>query len=170
MMNTTAGNSSETVFYPRRFNCYFGCTIVAVTSVSVLTCIIVVIALLRSTSGNFFSWKVLDRFSMYNVAGDLLYYTAQIAYGVHHSVVGRLFARNPTGVSCTLHAILLFEFASAQIYLGLIMAIYAFVLIYFNRQISFGRYDYRLLVPLLILPLIVLVTAAFFDQYQPNIA
>ena len=170
LMNLTIGNSSEAGFYPVKFQPQFGYTIVAFTGCSVITCVIVMITLLKSSSGNFFKWSVVNRFSMYNAVGDLLFYIAQIAYGTHHAVVDRLYKRFPSGWSCSVHAISILEFAYAQIFLSIAMSVYVFYLVYSNRHISFGKYDYRLLLLVFGMPLSVLVTAAYYDQLQRNIA
>ena len=64
--------------------------------------------------------------------------------------------------------LMLAEFITAQNLMVNVVAINAFLLMYFNRNLDFGKRDYRLLIWTFGIPLIGATIAAFFKQLGPT--
>lgn len=142
----------------------FGIPMVIVALCSVVICIIIIVLILKKSAGNFFQLKIVDRVAFYTVTYDLLFYAAQVTHGVHRALANGI----PEGIQCSLQAIFLLEFAYSQTFLSIITAIFVFMLILKGRQISFGKYDWRVQLPVIGIPLAILITAAGFGQLRSN--
>ena len=142
----------------------FGIPMAIVAVVSVIICIIIIVLILKRSAGNFFKLKIVDRVAFYTVTYDLLFYAEQVAHGIHRAVANGI----PEGVQCSIHAVLLLEFAYAQTIMSVVTAIFVFVLIIQSRQISFGKYDWKMQLPVVGFPLAILIAAACFGQLRSN--
>ena len=69
---------------------------------------------------------------------------------------------------CQMYGFLLIECLEAQILLVNLVAINMFVLIYFNKKINFGRYDWKLLLWMFIVPTVTNIAALSADTLGPN--
>ncbi|CAG2232372.1 unnamed protein product [Mytilus edulis] len=142
-----------------------GLPIMFITFCSIIISSIVLIYLIRSSKGNFFKWKVIERFNLYTVVCDLLFYAAQTAFGIHQGIAK--YARI-TNLACSIYGILILEFAISQIFLSTVIAINAFNLVIRSRNLPLGKWDVFLLCPTIGIPLVELTTAAFFGKFSPN--
>ena len=135
---------------------------------SSVSCIVPVIVLIRETSGNFFRWKVIDRFSMYTMVSDLMLYISHALYGVHTAFYARHFNRRISQLACSMHGLFNLESVLIQVCLSVATATIVACLVCRNRHLVLGRLDWRLSVPCCIPPLCVLVVAAGLEQIQQN--
>ena len=69
---------------------------------------------------------------------------------------------------CEFYGFMLVEFIGAQIFMVNIIAINAFLLIYFRKNIEFGKYDHRLLIWTFGMPLIGGAICLGFGALGPN--
>ncbi|CAG2232369.1 unnamed protein product [Mytilus edulis] len=140
-----------------------GVPIIIVTVCSIFVSSIVIIYLIRSKSENFFKWKVIDRFSLYTVVYDLLFYAVQSAFGIHQRF-GKY--ANINQLACSIYGVLTLEFAFAQIFLTITIAIYAFNLVIRSQSLPLGKWDVFILFPTIVIPLVELTTVAAFDKFS----
>jgi hypothetical protein len=85
----------------------FGIPMIIVAFCSVTICIVIIVLILKKGGSNFFQLKIVDRVAFYSVAYDLLFYTAQVAHGVHRAIANVI----PDGIACSVQALFLLEFA-----------------------------------------------------------
>lgn len=142
----------------------FGIPMIIVAFCSVTICIVIIVLILKKGGSNFFQLKIVDRVAFYSVAYDLLFYTAQVAHGVHRAIANVI----PDGIACSVQALFLLEFAFCQTLMSVVTAIFVFVLILKSYQIKFGSYDWKMHVPVIGIPLCILVTAACLNQLHSN--
>ncbi|CAG2232361.1 unnamed protein product [Mytilus edulis] len=142
-----------------------GVPIIIVTVCSIFVSSIVIIYLIRSKSKNFFKWKVIDRFSLYTVVYDLLFYAVQSAFGIHQRF-GKY--ANINQLACSIYGVLTLEFAFAQIFLTITIAIYAFNLVIRSQNLPLGKWDVFILFPTIVIPLVELTTVAAFGKFSKN--
>ncbi|XP_060077101.1 uncharacterized protein LOC132556684 [Ylistrum balloti] len=91
---------------------------------------------------SFFSWTKSERFVVYLAVCDGLF---NIAHSMDHLHI--LITRDhvhPVEL-CEFYGFMLAEFITAQNLMVNVVAINAFVLIYYRKNIGFGRYDWKLL-------------------------
>jgi len=69
---------------------------------------------------------------------------------------------------CEFYGFILTVFSSAQILMVNIVAINAFMLIYFEKKLNFGRYDWKLLLWTFGVPFLGATIAGIADQLGPN--
>ena len=131
---------------------------------SIVVSIVVIIRLARhQTSGtNFFKWKVIHRFTFYNVICDLFYSISKFAFSIQRIV----FKSIPQYIVCSVYTMISFEFSYAQVFVALVMACYGCLLICKNRHLKLGRYDSWFLIPSFSIPAITFVLALIFGQIQ----
>lgn len=112
----------------------------------------------------FFSWTKSERFVVYMAICDG---TFNIAHSFDHLHI--VISRNHVHPKqlCEFYAFMLVEFITAQNLMVNVVAINAFVLIYFNKNIDFGKYDWKLLLWILGVPFVGVVFAASLGQLGP---
>ncbi|XP_033733594.1 uncharacterized protein LOC117322764 [Pecten maximus] len=113
----------------------------------------------------FFSWTKSERFVVYLALCDGLF---NICHTLDHGHI--VLTRNhvyPLAL-CQFYAFMLAEFITAQNLLVNIAAINAFVLIFFRKHISFGKYDWKLLLWTFGIPCICATAAGIAGQLGPN--
>ncbi|XP_069118063.1 uncharacterized protein [Argopecten irradians] len=91
---------------------------------------------------SFFSWTKSERFVVYLAVCDGLF---NIAHSMDHLHI--VIARDhvhPVQL-CEFYGFMLAEFITAQNLMVNVVAINAFVLIYYRKNVGFGRYDWKLL-------------------------
>ena len=69
---------------------------------------------------------------------------------------------------CQLYSFLLIEFVGAQVLMVNLGAINMFVLLFFNKRINFGKYDWKLLFWMFGYPFAANVVALSTDTLGPN--
>lgn len=119
----------------------------------------------RQNYSKFFDWSKSERFVVYMALCDALFNVSHFSDHLH-IVVTKSFP-TPKGL-CAFYGFMLAEFITAQNLMVNIVAINVFVLIYFRKQMFFGRWDYRLLVYIFGVPAIGCIIAGALDQFGPN--
>ena len=113
---------------------------------------------------NFWKWPIGERLVVYLATCDLL---MSVSHTMDHAYM--LAVRDhPPVVACTIFAFFLHQFIMSQYLVLLIYAVGACSLIVFERKLSFGRRDWRLLVVAFGLPLIVGVIALCLGIFGPS--
>ena len=69
---------------------------------------------------------------------------------------------------CVFYAVMIAEFISAQNILVCIIAINAFMLIYYRNNLDFGAYDWKILVITFGVPLVAATVTVFLDVLGPS--
>ncbi|XP_062606939.1 uncharacterized protein LOC134268711 [Saccostrea cucullata] len=113
---------------------------------------------------SFFSWSKSERFVVYMAICDGTFNVAH-SFDHLHIVISQnhVYPRE----LCEFYAFMLVEFITAQNLMVNIVAINAFVLIYFNKNINFGKYDWKILVWIFGVPFVGATFAASFEQLGP---
>ncbi|OWF36019.1 uncharacterized protein LOC110442219 [Mizuhopecten yessoensis] len=117
------------------------------------------------TFRSFFTWTKSERFVVYLAVCDGLF---NIAHSMDHLHI--LITRDhvyPVEL-CKFYGFMLAEFITAQNLMVNIVAINAFVLIYYRKNICFGRYDWKLLLWTYGAPFVGATIAGIADQLGPN--
>ena len=138
----------------------FSIVVTSLTFISVVISFVILITIRKGKATNFFQWRVVDRFSVYNCMWPL-FYAVQILYDIH---LGINDGYTPSRIACKIYGVLTLEFGLSQILLIAVTVIFAFFLVYRNYHLSLGRYDLLLHAPVFGLPLAVLVIAVILDQ------
>ncbi|VDI55815.1 Hypothetical predicted protein [Mytilus galloprovincialis] len=144
-----------------------GIPMIVITFCSIVISSVVVIVLIKTKKGNFFNWRVIDRFSLYTVICDILFYFSQTAYGTH-DWLEKLLNIEISKLECTIYGVLIMEFLLSQVILNTTTAMYAFNLVIRGRKMPLGKWDAYLLCPAFGIPLVLLTTSAFFNQFGRN--
>ncbi|XP_057309262.1 uncharacterized protein LOC130647427 [Hydractinia symbiolongicarpus] len=112
-------------------------------SVSFITAIVVIfISFKHQRITTFFTWIKSERFVVYLAFCDALF---NICHSMDHLHV--VVTKNhvyPKGL-CVFYGIMLAEFTTAQNLMVNVVAINAFILIYFRKNLDFGSWDWKLL-------------------------
>lgn len=168
-MNTTFFNyNSSDIAVPFSVPRIIGISSSAVAICSIVFSIVIIVLLLRKNNDNFSKWKPFDRFTMYTVICDLLFYGALVAFIVHATIQKETYNSSVSRLSCKVHGVLILEFGFCQLIFSVIMTVYVFNLISKSRHISLGRFDMKLICPSFGIPFVILVTAALFGQVVQN--
>ncbi|CAC5386572.1 unnamed protein product [Mytilus coruscus] len=165
MYMTKLINDTDNVFETPK---EFGIPMIVITFCSIVISSTVLISLMKTKNGNFFEWKIIDRFSLYTVICDILFYFSQTAYGTHNWLERRIPNLGIGKLECTIYGVLIMEFQLSQVILNTTTAIYAFNLVMRGRKMPLGKWDAYLLCPAFGIPLVLLTIAAFFDQFGRN--
>lgn len=125
---------------------------------------VLILSFKKKRMRTFFSWTKSERFVVYMAICDG---TFNIAHSFDHLHI--VISRNHVHPKqlCEFYAFMLVEFITAQNLMVNVVAINAFVLIYFNKNIDFGKYDWRLLLWILGVPFVGVVFAASLGQLGP---
>ncbi|CAC5391162.1 unnamed protein product [Mytilus coruscus] len=167
-INTFSNQNSSDTAVPFSIPRIIGISSGAVALCSIVFSIVIIVLLLRKSNGNFFKWKAFDRFTMYTVVCDLIFYAVLVAFIVHAGVQKETFNSSVSRLSCNVHGVLILEFGFCQLIFSVIMTVYVFNLVTKNRHISLGRFDFKLICPSFGIPLVILVTAALFGHVVQN--
>lgn len=114
-----------------------------------------------SKDQTFWKKRLCDRLVVYLAVCDLLF---SISHLGEHSIAlatGEL----PPGALCTMFGFFLGIFAGTQSVIVILTAVSAFCLMVRERGLSFGRYDWRLLLTAVGFPLSVGIVVAALDMY-----
>ena len=113
----------------------------------------------------FFKWSKSERFVVYLAICDGSFNLAHFTDHFHILVNRDHVYPKPL---CQFYGLMLAEFITAQNLMVNVVAINAFLLMYFNRNLDFGKRDYRLLIWTFGIPLLGATIAAFFKQLGPT--
>ncbi|XP_062614359.1 uncharacterized protein LOC134276089 [Saccostrea cucullata] len=137
-------------------------TCIFLSFVSVLA---VIVASFKTRSMTFFSWTKSERLVVYLALCDGLF---NISHALDHTQM--IVTKNHVYPKelCTFYAFMLMEFVTAQNLMVSAVALNVFILIYFSKDLNFGKYDWRLLVYTFGIPCVGGTLAAIFDKLGPN--
>lgn len=104
--------------------------------------IVIVLSFRRQSFRTFFNWTKSERFVVYLALCDGLF---NVAHSIDH--LHMVITRDHVYPKelCEFYGFTLAEFITAQNLMVNIVAINAFMLIYFHRHLEFGPYDWKLL-------------------------
>lgn len=130
-------------------------------------CVVVVIGLSfrRQSYKTFFRWTRSERFVVYLALCDGGFNISHFTDHIHIVIVrNHVYPKE----LCEFYGFNLAVFITAQNLMVNVVAINAFVLIYFNKQIPFGKKDYRLLLWTFGAPIVFSAIAGILGQLGPN--
>ncbi|XP_052792945.1 uncharacterized protein LOC128226882 [Mya arenaria] len=150
-------------------NTFYGIHIPAlICIVTSFTCAIIAIVLsfMNKSRRTFFTaWSKSDRFIVYLAVCDGLFNTAHFTDHMHVVIVrNHVYPRQ----LCEFYGFTLAEFITAQNLMVNVIAVNAFMLMYFDRNINFGKYDWRLLTWTFGAPFVGASIAGALGQLGPN--
>ncbi|XP_052791979.1 uncharacterized protein LOC128226127 [Mya arenaria] len=135
--------------------------------VTSLTCALlaIVFSLRQNNVRNFFSnWSKSERFIVYMATCDGLFNLTHLIDHVHITIVRDYV--HPKAL-CAFYGFNLSFFIAAQQLLVNIIAINAFMLMFYNRHLNFGAGDWKLFLWTFGAPLVGATVAVAFEQYGP---
>ena len=130
-------------------------------------CVITVLVLsfTRQSFRNFFTWSKSERFVVYLAICDGLFNAAHSVDHLHMAITrNHVFPKE----LCKFYGFILAEFVTAQNLMVNIVAVNAFSLMYFQNNLNFGRYDWRLLAWTFGIPCVGSIIAEVYDQFGTN--
>ncbi|XP_045210906.2 uncharacterized protein LOC123562331 [Mercenaria mercenaria] len=153
------GLANDTFYYVHvpALHCIFGSLLCAVA--------VLILSFRHKHHNTFFSWTKSERFIVYLAICDG-------GFNVFHSadhlqyVIAKDHVR-PKEL-CEFYGVALTEFITAQNLMVNIVAINAFIMMYFNKNLDFGKYDWRVLAWTFGLPFVGGMAAAVSGQLGPN--
>ncbi|XP_062614328.1 uncharacterized protein LOC134276060 [Saccostrea cucullata] len=135
-------------------------------SLSFISVLAVIVASFKTKSiKTFFSWTKSERLVVYLALCDGL---LNISHALDHTQM--IVTKNHVYPKelCTFYAFMLIEFVTAQNLMVSAVAFNVFVLIYFSKDLDFGKYDWHLLLYTFGIPCVGGTLAAIFDKLGPN--
>ena len=135
-----------------------------------LSCICSVTVLILSYKDNrhlkgFFRWRQIDRFVSYLALSNGSF---NIVHSIDHLNVFVTQDHVRPKFLCQVYAILMIQFLEAQILMVNLVAINMFVLVYFNKRLDFGQFDWKLLMWMIAVPTTTNVVALSTDTLGSN--
>lgn len=113
----------------------------------------------------FFHWTKSERFVVYMALCDALFNVAHFSDHFHIALTKTM----PMPKSlCAFYGFMLAEFITAQNLMVNIVAINVFILIFYRKELNFGRWDCRLLLYIFGVPGIAAMIAGALGQLGPN--
>ncbi|VDI07115.1 Hypothetical predicted protein [Mytilus galloprovincialis] len=128
------------------------------TSIFVCTTVLVSSVVLNKDR-KFLNWRFIDRVSLYTAACNLFFYLTQAPLLLLPPPSNGTEGPGGAGDSMifvSTFTILFMEFAFAEILMSIFIAICVLYLIFQNHSVKFGRYDWKLHLPVLGIPLLIL--------------
>eukprot|EP00111_Clytia_hemisphaerica_P004024 TCONS_00011531-protein len=119
----------------------------------------------RTKRTSFYNWNKGERFVIYLCICDGLFNSFHLIDHVYIMVI-RKHVTPPE--LCRFYGFMLVEFIGAQIFMVNLIAINAFLLIYFRKNIDFGKYDHRLVIWTFGMPCIGGITCLALNALGPN--
>jgi hypothetical protein len=139
--------------------------LICITCSFVSAVIVLVFSFKTNSFRTFFRWTKSERFVVYLAACDGSFNLAHFTDHFHILVTrDHVYPK----ALCQFYGLMLAEFITAQNLMVNVVAINAFLLMYFNRNLDFGAKDYRLLLWTFGVPLLGATIAALFGQLGPN--
>ena len=147
---------------------FYSLHIVALTCIflSLISAILTLILSFRkSPKRAFFDWTKSERFVVYMAICDGAF---NVAHSLDHLQIAITKTHVYPGALCRFYGVMLLEFITAQTLMVNFVAVNAFILMIFNKQLEFGRRDWRLLLWIFGLPFLLSVIALATNQLGPN--
>lgn len=144
---------------------YLHITALSCISISFTFTMFVFIVSFKSSRNKFFSKTKSERFVVYMAICDGLFNMAHSCDHLHIFITKDHV--RPRGL-CVFYAFIIGVFISAQMLMVNIVAINVFSMLFLRRDLSFGKYDWRLLVYTFGIPFIVYLVAAFLGKLGPT--
>ena len=113
----------------------------------------------------FFQWRQISRFVVYMAICDCSF---NVIHSMDHLHVFITREHPQPRELCQLYAFLLVEFVGAQVLMVNLVAINMFVLIFFNKRINFGRFDWKLLLWMFGYPFVANIVGVCTNSLGPN--
>ncbi|XP_069117976.1 uncharacterized protein [Argopecten irradians] len=116
-------------------------------------------------SKSFFERTKSERFVVYMGICDA---TFNVIHAAEH--IQMVVTRNhvhPIQI-CRLHALMSMELGFAQVFLVLFIAVNIFTLMFLHKNISFGKYDWKLLLTVVLCPFLIGVSSLLANIIGPN--
>jgi len=113
----------------------------------------------------FLKWSKGQRFVVYMAICDGLF---NITHFCDHLQISLTRSMVHPKELCVFYAVFLITFSSAQMLMVNVMAVNAFMLLYYDRNLHYGTYDWKLLLWTFGIPFVSALTAAIVDQLGPN--
>ncbi|XP_062593361.1 uncharacterized protein LOC134254836 [Saccostrea cucullata] len=139
--------------------CIFLSLISAITSV--------ILSFGKSPRRKFFSWTKSERFVVYMAICDGSFNVAHSIQTILQNIVITKYHVYPPTL-CQFYSFTLLEFVTAQILMVNIVAVNAFMLINLNKQLKFGKRDWRLLLWIFGFPFLLSSIALAAKQFGPS--
>ena len=136
-----------------------------VTSFTCATIAIVLSFRRRGYRSFFRAWSKSEKFVVYLAICDGLF---NVSHFTDHMYIVIAHEMVKPKQLCEFYGFILTVFSSAQILMVNIVAINAFMLIYFEKKLNFGRYDWKLLLWTFGLPFLGATIAGIAGQLGPN--
>lgn len=141
----------------------FAITCIFISLVSVI--IIFILASKKQNIRQFFTWSKHERFVMYLALCDG-FFNACHSMDHLHMTFTKDHVRPPS--LCQFYGFMVMLFCSAQYFLVFVVALNAFLLIYYRIVLKFGVYDWRLLVWTFGSPLLLVTIALCLEGLGPT--
>lgn len=113
----------------------------------------------------FVDWTKSERFVVYMAICDGAFNLAHSMDHLHITITKRHVF--PASL-CQFYGVMLLEFIMAQTFMVNIVAVNAFTLMIFNKQLKFGKRDWRLLLWIFGFPFLLSMIALAAKQFGPN--
>ena len=133
-------------------------SLIAVVSVFVFT-------FKRKNIKTFFTWSKSERFVIYLAICDGSFNVCHLVDHLHILITKDHI--QPSHL-CSFYGFMLAEFILAQNLMVNVVSINAFLLVFFRKNMNFGKYDYRLLLWTFGLPFLAAIIALSFGTMGPN--
>lgn len=127
--------------------------------------IMTIIFSFKYNSDSFLKWRYVDRLIVYKAMKDVVYYSIGISYTIQVTVENDNY---PSPLSCTMYALLSNIFGLSQALMSVAIAIMAFVLVNYNKQLSMGPGECFLVVFVLFFSTILFIIVGAAGQLGPN--
>lgn len=144
---------------------YLHITALSCILISFVFSVVVITLSFRSSRQRFFDWTKSERFVVYMALCDGLF---NLGHSLDHLHIFITRDHVRPRALCIFYAFVIGEFISAQMLMVNIVAINAFGMIYLSKDMSFGRYDWRLLLYTLGVPFVVYLVAAILGKLGPT--
>nr|XP_011442970.2 medium-wave-sensitive opsin 1 [Crassostrea gigas] len=113
----------------------------------------------------FFDWTKSERFIVYMAICDGAF---NVAHSMDHLHIATTKSHVYPVSLCQFYGVMLLEFIMAQTFMVNIVAVNAFTLMIFNKQLKFGKRDWRLLLWIFGFPFLLSMIALAAKQFGPN--
>ena len=133
---------------------------------SLISAIVTIVLSFRKTPRRaFFDWTKSERFVVYMAICDGGF---NVAHSIDHLHIATTKNHVYPAPLCRFYGVTLLEFITAQVLMVNIVAVNAFTLMIFNKQLKFGARDWRLLLWIFGLPFLLSMIALAAKQLGPN--
>ena len=113
----------------------------------------------------FVNWRRIECFIVYEATTDMMYYVIHICYITHITVIGQHY---PDRTYCMMYAFLFNVFGLSQTLMTVAVSVLTFSLIYYNRSLTLGTWDYMLHSVIFTVPIFIFLIVGALGQLGPN--